>query len=209
MRCRVHNAGVTAQLADSVELDGRMYSVAGVRGGPLFDPAAHRLKPAMISTACWRGYICSYEVIDGSLRLVRLVIGSRSRMAGRRVSSSTSLLGRAFAPSSAWTGPGWEVAGLDVPVPITGGLLLGQGFISSTYVHMGFHPAWKFETVVELLVEHGMITATLDRSAEVAVFRQRIESGVVANPDGLRGGVNWVRRTFTLDYSRSLPRSDK
>ncbi len=29
-------------------------------------------------------------------------------------------------------------------VPFTGALLLGERFITSTYVHMGFHPAWKF-----------------------------------------------------------------
>jgi len=57
----------------------------------------------------------------------------------------------------------------------------------------------------EVVLEHGMITGTLDRSAEIAVFRQRIENGVIPNPDRLRGGLNWVRRTFTLDYSRSLP----
>jgi hypothetical protein len=52
MRRRVHNAGVSAQVADNIELDGQMYDVAGVRGGPLLDPAAHRIKPAAMSTAC-------------------------------------------------------------------------------------------------------------------------------------------------------------
>ncbi len=51
---RVHNADVTAQVADSVELEGKMYAIAGVRGGPLFDPAAHGRQPGLISTACWR-----------------------------------------------------------------------------------------------------------------------------------------------------------
>jgi hypothetical protein len=71
-----------------------------------------------------------------------------------------------------------------VPVPITGGMLLGHGFISSTYVHMGFHPAWKFETVIELLLEGGVVTGTMDRSDEISVIRQRIEAGAIANPDG-------------------------
>ena len=205
VRCRVHNAGVTAQVADNVELDGQKYDLAGVRGGPLFDPAAHRIKPGAMSTACWRGYICWYAVMDSSLRLERLVIGDGSRIAGHKVSSSTTLLGSAFAPSSSWTGHGWEVAGLDTLIPITGSLLLGQGFIQSTYVHMGFHPAWKFETVIELSFEHGAVTATRDRSGEAAAFRQRLASGAAADPDGHRGGISWVRRTSSLDYSRSLP----
>jgi hypothetical protein len=205
----VHNADVTAQVADSVELGGQAYAIAGVRGGPLFDPEHHRIKPAMISTACWRGYLCWYRVDGGSLRLVRLVIGSGSKVAGRKVSPARALLGSTLVLGPSWTGPGWEAAGLDVPVPFSGGLLLGQGFIRSTYVHMGFHPAWKFEKVVELLLEHGMVTSTLDRSAEVAVVRQRIESGEAPDPDGSRGGVTWVERTFSLDYSRSFPRDGK
>jgi hypothetical protein len=199
---------VTAQVADNVELDGQMYDVAGVRGGPLFDPAAHRIKPGMLSTACWRGYICWYSVMDSSLRLVRLVVGEESRMAGRKVSSSTTLLGRSFAPTRSWPAHGWEVAGLDMLIPITGSLLVGQGFIQSTYVHMGFHPAWKFETVIELSFENGAVTAARDRSGEVAAFRQRLESGAAADPDGPRGGTSWVERTFSLDYSRSLPNLD-
>ncbi len=90
-------------------------------------------------------------------------------------------------------------------VPFSGGLLLGQGFIRTTYVHMGFHPAWKFEKVAELLLEHGEVTSTLDRSAELAALRGRIGSGEEPDPDGPRGGVKWVERTFSLDYSRSIP----
>jgi hypothetical protein len=74
---------VTAQIADTVELDAQEYSIAGVRGGPLFDPLGHRIKPGAISTACWRGYVCSYTVTAGSLRLAKLVTGLGTKVAGR------------------------------------------------------------------------------------------------------------------------------
>jgi hypothetical protein len=93
-------------------------------------------------------------------------------------------------------------------IPISGSLLLRQGLIQSTYAHMGFHRAWKFETVIELSFEHGTVTATRDRSGDAAAFRQRLESGAAANPDGPRGGIRWVKRTSSLDYSRSLPGID-
>lgn len=121
----------------------------------------------MISTACWRGYLCWYRVSGGSLRLVRLMVGSGTTVAART-------------------------------------LLLGRGFIRSTYVHMGFHPVWKFAKVIELLLREGAVTDSLDRSAELAAFRQRIANGEAADPDGPRGGADWVRRTFSLDYSRSF-----
>jgi hypothetical protein len=71
-RVHVHNASVTGQVADSVELGGQAYGIAGARGGSLFDPGEHRIKPCMIGTACWRGHICWYRVEDSSLHLVRL-----------------------------------------------------------------------------------------------------------------------------------------
>jgi hypothetical protein len=161
----------------------------------------------MISTACWRGYVCWYRVDGGTLRLVKVLIGSGSQIAGRTASTSSTLLGRTLAPGDSVLGPGLEAGQLNVLVPFSGGLLLGQDFIRSTYVHMGFHPAWKFAKVVELLLEQGNITSTRDRSAELATVRQRIESGWAPDPDGPRGGVTWVNRTFSLDYSRSIPKA--
>ena len=79
-------------------------------------------------------------------------------------------------------------------VSFSAGLLLGQGFIGSTYVRMGFHPAWKFGRVVELLLDNGRATGIVDRSDELAAVRQRIASGETpiqtdhaAMPYGLRG----------------------
>jgi hypothetical protein len=69
----------------------------------------------------------------------------------------------------------------------------------------GIPPSLEFETVTELLFEQGKVTRILNKSAEAAVFRQRVENGDVANPDGPRGSINWVTRMFTLDYDRSLP----
>jgi hypothetical protein len=188
-----------------IELDGQVYSIAGVQGGPLFDPEAHGLEPVMISTACWRGYVCWYRADDGWLRLVQLVIGAESKVAGRKIEPGDTLLGGALAPGESGGGFELQVTGLDVLIPFTGGLLLGQGFIRSTYVHMGFHPAWKYEKIIELRADSGRVIARIDRSAECATIRRRIDSGEAPDPDGRRGDMGWVKRTFSLDYSRSIP----
>lgn len=56
-------------------------------------------------------------------------------------------------------GSGQEVAYefKDVPIPLSGGLLLGEGFIQELYAHMGFHPAWKCLHVIELIFEGGQL----------------------------------------------------
>lgn len=93
------------------------------------------------------------------------------------------------------------MAGLAIPIPFTGGMLLGQGFIDRLYVHMGFHPAWKYTRVVELRLDGGRLVDQCDRSAEMAELRRRIEAGEV--PDPLRSRADWIQASFTLDYALS------
>lgn len=196
---------MTAQIADRVDFGGAEYDIVGARGGRLFEPGEHQLRPSFISTACWRGYICWYQACGGSLRLARLLVGPDSRLAGRKLRPGDVLLGVPLTGSDVLPGGGMEAAGLDLPVAFTGGLLLGARFISSLYVHMGFHPAWKFRKVIELLLEDGLVTGTADRSAEIAAIRDRIENGEQPDPDGPRGGIGWVKRTFGIGYDRSFP----
>lgn len=199
------NGGVTVQIADRVDLAGQGYCIAGVEGGPLFDPPAHHIKPGPFSTACWRGYICEYRVNDDSLRLQRLVISGGSTLAGRPLCAGSTLLGATLAESRTLGVPALAIDGLDMATEFTGGLLLGRDFIAAAYANMGFHPAWRFKEIIELRVDHGIVTGAADRSAELAAIRRGITTGDIVDPDGPRGGTGWVQRTFSLDYSRSFP----
>jgi hypothetical protein len=194
---------VTAQVPDTVLLDGEQFAIAGVSGHGLFEPEEHHLRPAMISTACWRGYVCQYAVAGGRLVLDELHLGSGSEIDGQEIGPGTPLLGGSAARQGIPDGGGYVYRNLGWPAPFTGGLLLGADFVRSTYVHMGFHPAWKFGRVIELLVERGSVQAAHDRSAVVAGRRRAIEAGELADPDGSPGGIDWIERTFTLDYTRT------
>ena len=195
-----NNGRVTAQIPDTVLLEGRELAIAGVQGTGLFDPLDHGLAPRMIHTACWRGYLCRYAVADGELVVDQLTLGAGSTLDEQEITRTTTVLGGHADTSER----GLVYRDLNRPVPFTGGLLLGAGFVQSTYVHMGFHPAWKFEQVAELLAEGGRVTAVADRSEEMARLRERIQADQTADPDGGRGLPDWIERTFTLDYSRSV-----
>ena len=58
---------MTAQIHDSCAYHGQTYSITGVNGRGLFDPADHHIEPEPHSTACWRGYHCDYVVEDERL----------------------------------------------------------------------------------------------------------------------------------------------
>lgn len=88
---------------------------------------------------------------------------------------------------------------LRIPVPFSGGVLACDGFISPLYVHMGFHPAWKFEHAEELIFERGQLVRRADVSRELA----RVREVLTAHPlkPGTKDEVEaWIARTFELDY---------
>jgi len=90
-----------------------------------------------------------------------------------------------------------------LPLPFTGGVLLARGFIEDLYEHMGFHPAWKYQTVVEILFRDGLLIAKHDRSAAMAEQREAhlAEGGEntshYSSPEAM---VQWIDDCFDRRY---------
>ena len=89
-----------------------------------------------------------------------------------------------------------DFEGLDVG--FSGTLLLGDGFIRDLYVHMGFHPAWKYERVRRLVLREGAVTEVVDDSRGYARQRdERRRAPLGPRPDADRADVDrWVSETF-------------
>lgn len=148
----------------------------------------------MMSTACWRGYICSYAIDESQLLLQGLVFRNESDIYPELngVKPSRKNLMRAG-----------EYEGLNEPCLYTGGLLIASGFIRDLYVHMGFHPAWKFEVVHELLFDGGKLTSERDCSKLMSDFRQEM-AGAKLKPDQTEDRKRieeWIEQAFSLDYN--------
>ena len=181
---------MTAQISDVVVYRSKPHSIAGINGARLFDPASHGIRPVMISTACWRGYHCTYEVAEDTLQLatVNIGLGPDDQAAAERGEGpllfgkspkrytirghSTNV--RTGEVKTSWESSDFRYDNLRAVVPFSGGLLLGHDFIQELYVHMGFHPAWKFRQVHEVLFENGQVVKAADRSAEMAEFRAMV-----------------------------------
>jgi hypothetical protein len=209
---------MTAEISDKVRYHAEDYALAGINGSGLFDPAEHGVRPFGWSTACWRGYYCTYEVTDDSLLLtqVHLGLGPEDAAAVARGDGPT-LFGqvpghytmhghstnlRTGEVKTSWQSPDYRVDGLRELVPFTGGLLLGGRFIREMYVHMGFHPAYKFRVVHELVFDAGRLTDEHDRSAEMAEFREMLSSrSLKPGAEASRNEIEqWVKRCFSLEY---------
>ena len=66
---------MTAQIGDTLVLNQLVYQLAELEGSGLFNPDEHGFEPVGFCSACWRGFVCEYEVIDERLFLTRLSIG--------------------------------------------------------------------------------------------------------------------------------------
>jgi hypothetical protein len=67
---------------------------------------------------------------------------------------------------------------------------------------MGFHPAYKFRQVHELVFEAGRVVKEADRSAEMAEFRDMLAGRPLqpGDPEDREAIERWVRRCFSLEY---------
>ncbi len=153
----------------------------------------------MISTACWRGFICTYGVSDGALFLEELRVGlSAEDKEATKAGGGRPLFGK--VPGYTFGTAVYE--SLHSPVPFSGGLLIADGFIRELYVHMGFHPAWKFTEVHELLFEEGRLAEARDCSEAMARVRERLTQQPLSPGSGASTAEieQWIGKTFRLDY---------
>lgn len=186
---------MTAQFPDKVKYRGKDYSLAGVNGTGLFDPAAHGIEPVGKCSACWRGFVCTYAVNAQQLLLASLAVcldGIPPSLFGVSPKSDEGDM-RLFDVL---------YEGMDYPIPYTGGLLLANDFIEGLYVHMGFHPAWKYREVHELIFQNGEIVQEANRSGQIAELRRKLSTRPLkpdldAKPENI---MRWIEKCFSQEY---------
>jgi hypothetical protein len=184
---------MTAQISDSFLFQDQKFSIAGVNGESLFHPAAYGMQPLPRITSCWRGYTCTYKLFYNKLLLAMLQTN----------------LGRE-GPEIDAVRPAFSTAGmfdniyadLNLHIDFTGGMLVAKGFIQALYVHMGYHPAWKYETVHELVFSAGDLLETKDVSRQMAELRDRmVRQPLQPGTDASRQELDdWIASTFKRSY---------
>lgn len=200
---------MTAQIPDTLLFNDKSFSIVGVNGNELFNPQSIGLHPIPFSTACWRGYVCEYKLHNNTLVLDRLQISlevDAGAQEERKLASQRGPVINGVSPST----PDGEIPtarklyeGLNLSIKFTGSILAGDGFIQELYVHMGFHPAWKYQTVFELQFEGGKVLEIHDLSSKMERIRLKM-SRLPPEPDFLKASQQerdaWIEKTFRLNY---------
>ena len=196
---------MTAQISSKVLIDKDVYSLVGVRGTGLFDPLKLGLEPVPPSTGCWDGYFCEYLLKENKLLLQNLFINLGAGM----LSVEMPQIGPEINGVKPAVGTLKNLsfnnyyANLNLPISYTGGLLIATGFIRKLYVHMGYHPAWKYEIVKELLLKAGSVIEIRDvsepmRKKRSEMKKQSLDPEHLANNEEFE---KWVEGCFNLDYA--------
>ena len=159
---------MTAQFHNLFRYNGQEYSIVSYGTG-LFQPADFQLSPIPASTACWLGFLTQYTIMDAHLLLDTLWVNLREPTAP--VINGRNSSGRA----KRFTMFNHVYENLNLPMAYTGGITIATGFIQELYEHMGFHPAWKYRTVIELLFENGEWIRELDHSEDMARYRLTVQ----------------------------------
>lgn len=185
---------MTAQISDSFIFEGRDYAIAGKKGTGLFDPTLYDMTPVGRCSSCWRGFVCTYAIEEQHLILDRLEIHLDK--------PAPPLFGVQPVPQSS-SSPVFDAVyeNLQHHVSYTGGLLLARDFIQELYVHMGFHPAWKYREVHELIFKDGRLIEHTDCTERMAELRRKLAQKPLGPEKNTGPKIRrWIGECFSEDY---------
>ena len=158
------------------------------------------MHPIGMCSANWRGYLVIYAIQDNKLVLNQLQIN----LVDDNESDFTPKIGPELNGVQPQYNPQHHLNNfyedLNLPLNFTGGILLGKDFIQELYVHMGFHPAWKYKTVYELVLQQGKLIEKRDMTKKMAEIREKLADEPLKPDFGKTDLQEWIQSTFRLDY---------
>ncbi len=180
---------MTGQMADTLQYLNDEFNITGVKGEGLFHPEDVGLTPYSNCTACWRGYVASYAIDDDELHLAGLLVNAKEKgiINGIKAERLTeSLFTHQFSH-------------LDIKIPFSGSILIGNDFIQSMYVHMGFQKPITYEKVIELKFKNGNLLSSEDISLKIKEIRESIKNSP-SRPRSEENLGKWIEDSFSLHY---------
>ena len=182
---------MTAQVPDSILLQGMEWVLVAWDGTGLFNPHDHGLRPEWNSTDCYRGYICTYAIGDGSLRLRNVFFHDLDFAGPEEV---PPLFGAPGHWSNGYVS--YSFPNLGAEIPFRGVLLAGSGWEKDEWECI--HPAEAFYRVTELTFEErGRLSGIFDRTQDARELNSLPRSWGFKDQELLRA---WEKEHFRGSY---------
>ena len=84
---------------------------------------------------------------------------------------------------------------VNLPIPYTGKLLLGDEFLAEYYTYLGNQKSWAYNVLLELILVNGVAVEINDYSDEAKRQRERVDIHGRKNP------LDFRQDSFSLDYN--------
>ena len=183
---------MTGQIPDKLIYNESSYSIVGIKGEGLLSPLDFGLKPTSPSTANWRGFVMTYEIVKDYLILQEMNVTVKQMIDNiPLINGVTPEIKREGFFHLTYTN-------LNLKTHFVGKILIAKDFIDSMYVHMGFQSPLSFKKVIELILLDGTMTKFTDFSEIMEKYRKNnVSDGKLEPTENLQG---WIARTFSLDY---------
>lgn len=189
---------MTGQVSDQYRYKGEAYSLIALSDPINFLPEDYGLNPASVCSACWRGFICEFQITEQGLFLEDLYVRDRD-------DHYPQING--IGPEPVKKGDKIRNMGmrcyrnLKLPVPYTGRILAGREFMHEYYIHMGFQRAWAYGVLLEFVFQEGILKDIHELSRATEVMRKKLDQ----NPEGFQANQRrdikkFVENSFSLDY---------
>jgi len=187
---------MTAQITDTYKYNGVEYRIIATTATSNlgFDPEEYNLHPTAPHTACWRGYVCQYEIRNEKLYLNELNIHCDNK-------ECPELFGVKPEPRRGGLYDGfYRYKRLNKLMEYTGSIILGNDCVPEYCVNMGFQNALAYRNVIELNFIEGYLIEKNNYSSFVDKLRE--EEGITRAKQSVR---KFVEESFSLDAKVKAP----
>lgn len=209
---------MSAQIGDEFKFDGNDYTIVAKSAPIMFNPRDYGITPKSRCTACWSGYWCVYNIKQDGIYLEDLYINSSDnnypeilgvkpepekeqtvKITSDVTSAEKKRLTKIIKEINRPYFGHHLYKGINIKMPYTGKILVGNGFISNYYIHMGYQRPWAYKNLIELVFVDGELVEKNDQSEIAKYLRGKIEQGEIEY-ERKGNGKKFVDECFSLDY---------
>lgn len=174
---------ITHQTSDKFLYEGNEFELVGIsKKRDLFDITSFGITTTGYNTANCRGRLCRFTVVDDELVLKDLAVMTDQNLPINNVFPHKLSVREQLANYSSYFAEFGSIflhgdnyyLDVNLPVIYTGKLLIATDFISRYQINGGFDSPLKFEKVILLIVEEGIVLDVVDVSNVIKAKRERM-----------------------------------
>jgi hypothetical protein len=175
---------MSEQISDKFIFNNKEYELSAIEFPQNFlDFSQFKLEPMELNTACWRGFISTFAVINNKLMLDEIYTNNGNKkefiipeINGKKpkIEIPDNLV-ESYADYKIL-----NYTNIKYVMNYTGAIIIASKFIDKYYVHMGFKSPINFKNIIKLKFINGDLTDVNDLSkigAKISKNRKRLSEG--------------------------------